>query len=231
MSTSTQTLKYTDLLGRPVLDRQTVKELGRMAQVVVDAQAQQVTGIVCKSGLLGTTKTAFAWSQVEAIGNDSILVQAADSTATQASDMTEAPVGFEIFTNHGNSAGKITDLLFDEVSGAVTGYLFTPHGWKGLLEGTYIFAPVAISSLGEKRVIVLETAVENPQQYAPGLENKFSQATDFIQSDYERTKQDLAGLQQGAQGVVQKVKDIADTASQPADETASDSSPEDSNTG
>ncbi len=210
MSIPAQTLKCTELLGRPVRDRQTVKELGRMAHFLVDAQAQQVTGLVCKSGLLGTTKTAFAWSQVEAIGDDSILVRAADSTKLQASDMAVAPVGFEILTNQGNSVGKITDLLFDPSTGAVTGYLFTPHGWKGLMAGTYIFAPVAISSLGDRRVIVLESAVETPQQYAPGFEAKLSQATEFIQADYDRTRQDLEGLQQGAQGVVQKVKGIAD---------------------
>ncbi|MGF1516968.1 MAG: PRC-barrel domain-containing protein [Nodosilinea sp.] len=210
MSIPAQALKYTELLGRPVLDRQTVKELGRMAHCLVDAQAQQVTGLVCKSGLLGMTKTAFTWGQVEAIGDDSILVRAADSTRLPASDMAEAPVGFEILTNQGNSVGKITDLLFDPSTGAVTGYLFTPHGWKGLMAGTYIFAPVAISSLGDRRVIVLEPAVETPQQYAPGFEAKLSQATDFIQADYDRTRQDLAGLQQGAQGVVQKVKGVAD---------------------
>ncbi|PZO41977.1 MAG: photosystem reaction center subunit H [Shackletoniella antarctica] len=210
MSAPAQTLKCTELLGRPVLDRQTVKELGRMAHFLVDAQAQQVTGLVCKSGLLGMTKTAFAWRQVEAIGDDSILVRAADSTTPQASDMAEAPLGFEILTNQGNSVGKITDLLFDPSTGAVTAYLFTPHGWQGLMAGTYIFAPVAISSLGDRRVIVLEPAVENPQQYAPGFESKLSQATDFIQADYDRTRQDLAGFQQGAQDVVQKVKGIAD---------------------
>ncbi|NMF83138.1 PRC-barrel domain-containing protein [Nodosilinea sp. P-1105] len=206
MSTAAQTLAFSTLLKRPVLNRQTVEELGQTTQLLVDAQAQRVTGLVCKSGFLGTTKRAFSWDQIEAIGKDSILVRVADSPQASSPDMTEAPIGFEILTDHGNTVGKVTDLLFELESGRVTGYLFTPHGWKGLMEGTYIFAPIAISSVGEKRVIVLESAVEAPQQYTPGLGAKLTQASDFIQADYERTKQDLADLQKGAQDLAHKVK-------------------------
>jgi uncharacterized protein YrrD len=203
MATSTvQVLRYTEIVGRPMLDRQTVEELGRMDRVMVDAQAQTVTGLVCKSGLLGNTKTAYAWGQIEAIGDDSILVRAEGEDMAASPDAAVVPIGFEMLTDSGNKVGEITDLLFNPDSGAVVGYLYSPSGWKGLMEGTYTFNPVAISSLGDHRMIVLERAVEDPQHYAPGLGDKIHQTTAFFQADYERTKQDLTQLHQGAKGMV-----------------------------
>lgn len=215
-----QVLQYTQILGRPMLDRQTVEELGRMDKVVVDAQAQMVTGLVCKSGLLGNTKTTYLWSQIEAIGNDSILVRVAGEAEATSADNAVVPIGFEMLTDSGNKVGEITDLLFNPDSGSVVGYLYSPSGWKGLMEGTYLLNPIAISSLGDRRMIVLEQAVANPQQYAPGLGNKLNQATEFFQADYERTKQDFAQLQQGAKGVVGQVKGTAEATGEKVSDAA-----------
>lgn len=205
MSIPPQPLQLSKLLKRPVLDRQSVEELGRVSQLLVDAQAQRVTGILCKSGWWGTTQ-AFSWPQIEAIGDDSILVRSTDSRPGITPDMVEAPIGFEMFTDRGNRVGHVTDVLFHPGSGEITHYLFTPQGWQGLVKGSYLLAPVAISSVGDKRVIVLDAAVEAPQQYTPGLGDKLHQATDFIQADYQRTKQDLASWQRGAEGWVAQVK-------------------------
>jgi uncharacterized protein YrrD len=205
MSPPPQSLQLSKLLKRPVLDRQTVEELGRLSQLLVDAQAQRVTGLLCKSGWWGT-KQAFSWPQIEAIGDDSILVRSTDSRPGVTPEMVEAPIGFEMFTDRGNRVGYVTDVLFHAGSGEIIHYLFTPQGWQGLVKGSYLLAPVAISSVGEKRVIVLDAAVETPQQYTPGLGDKLNQATDFIQADYQRTKQDLASWQRGAEGWVAQVK-------------------------
>lgn len=221
MATSTiQVLRYSEILGRPMLDRQTVEELGQMDTVMVDAQAQAVIGLVCKSGLLGNTKTAYAWGQIEAIGNDSILVRAEGEGMAASPDTAVVPIGVEMLTDSGNKIGEITDLLFNADSGSVVGYLYSPSGWKGLMEGTYTLNPVAISSLGDRRMIILEQAVKDPQQYAPGLGDKINQTTAFFQADYERTKQDLTQLQQGAKGMVDQVKGTAEATGEKVSDTA-----------
>lgn len=217
-----QTLKYSELLNRPVVDRQTVKDLGGLAKLLVDSQAQRIVGLVAKSGMFGSKKYVCSWEQIEAIGNDSILVRSTERSDLEGSKLPEAPIGFQILTNQGNKMGQITDLLFEARSGEITGYLFSPEGWKGLIEGTYILAPIAISSLGEKRVIVLESAVAQPRQYTPGIADKLDRATELIQTDYERTKQDIADVQKGAKSIADRVKGIAESATQKVDETVSD---------
>lgn len=69
-------------------------------------------------------------------------------------------------------------------------------------------------------MIVLEQAVEDPQPYAPGLGEKLDQATEFIQADYEQTKQDLAQLQRGVKDVVSQAKETADTAGKKVSDAA-----------
>ena len=221
MATSdVQVLQYSQILGCPMLNRQTVEDLGRMDEVVVDPQAQMVTGVVCKSGVLGNTKTTYPWSQIEAIGNDSILVRVVEEAEATVADNAVVPIGFEMLTDSGNRVGKITDLLFNPASGSVVGYLYSPSGWKGLMEGTYLLNPIAISSLGDRRMIVLEQSVEDPQPYAPGLGNKLNQATEFVQADYDRTKQDLGQLQRGAKDVAGQVKETADTTGEKVSDAA-----------
>ncbi|GAX34452.1 PRC-barrel domain-containing protein [Nodularia sp. NIES-3585] len=206
MSTPSQVLKHSELLKRLVLDRETVEEVGRVSQLLLDSQAQRVLGLTCKSGWLGKQKT-FAWKQIEAIGADSVLVKHQDDHTSEITESVNPVLGSEVWTDTGNKVGKILDLLFNVETGDVVKYMFSPNGWQGLMEGTYLLEPIMISSVGDKRVIVLEKAVKNPQKYTEGLGERISQATEFIQKDYEQTKQDFESVKPGFQKAVGQVKD------------------------
>ncbi|TVP55571.1 MAG: photosystem reaction center subunit H [Nodularia sp. (in: Bacteria)] len=206
MSTPSQVLKHSELLKRLVLDRETVEEVGRVSQLLLDNQAQRVLGLTCKSGWLGKQKT-FAWNQIEAIGADSVLVKHQDDHTSEITESVNPVLGSEVWTDTGNKVGKILDLLFNVETGDVVNYMFSPNGWQGLMEGTYLLEPIMISSVGDKRVIVLEKAVKNPQKYTEGLSERIGQATEFIQKDYEQTKQDFKSVKPGFQKAVVQDKD------------------------
>ncbi len=206
MSTPSEVLKHSELLKRLVLDRETVEEVGRVSQLLLDSQAQRVVGFACKSGWLGKQKT-FAWKEIEAIGADSVLVSRQDNHTSEITESVNPVLGSEVWSDSGNKVGKIIDLLFNGETGEVINYMFSPNGWQGLMEGTYLLAPIMISSVGDKRVIVLEKAVKNPPKYTEGLGEKIGQATEFIQKDYERTKQDLQSVKPGFQKAVVQDKD------------------------
>lgn len=205
MSTLSQVVKHSEVLNRLVLDRETVEEVGRVSRFLLDSQAQRVVGFTCKSGLLGNQKKTFAWKEIEAIGADSLIVKHKDDHTSAITESINPVLGSEVWTNNGNKVGKIIDLLFHKETGEVVNYMFSPNGWQGLIEGTYLLAPIMISSVGDKRVIVLEKAVDNPQKYHEGLGEKFTQATGFVQEDYERTKKDLEGVKPGLQKAVDQV--------------------------
>ncbi|MEA5579862.1 PRC-barrel domain-containing protein [Nodularia harveyana UHCC-0300] len=206
MSTLSPVLKYSELLNRLVLDRDTVAEVGRVSRFLLDSQAQKIVGFICKSGWLGNQQKTFAWKEIEAIGADSVIVKHQDEQTSGITESVNPVLGSEVWTNSGNKVGKIIDLLFHKETGDVVNYMFSPNGWQGLIEGTYLLAPIMISSVGDKRIIILEKAVENPQKYTEGLGEKLSQATEFIQQDYEQTKQNLEAAKPGLQKAVDQVK-------------------------
>ncbi|MDB9316939.1 PRC-barrel domain-containing protein [Nodularia spumigena] len=207
MSTPSQVLKQSELLKRLVLDRQTVEEVGHVSQLLLDSQAQRVLGFTCKSGWLGNKQKTFAWKQIQAIGADSVIVSHQDNQTSEITESVNPVLGSEVWTDSGNKVGKIQDLIFNVETGEVVNYMFSHNGWQGLMEGTYLLAPIMISSVGDKRVIVLEKAVQNPQKYTEGLNERIGQAAKFIQEDLKQTKQDLESLKQGSQKAVNQIKD------------------------
>ncbi len=223
MSTLSKALKQSELLNRLVLDRQTAEEVGRVSRLLLDSQAQSVVGLTCKSGWLGGKHKTFTWKQIEAIGEDSVLVRHEDDHTSTIPESVKFVIGSEVWTDAGKKVGQIQDFLFNVETGSVIKYMFSPSGLQGLMEGIYLLEPIMISSVGDKRVIVLEKAVQNPQKYAEGLSVKINQATEFIQNDYEQTKQDFElSLKARSQKAVDQVKNLAQTTTEKAEETISE---------
>lgn len=197
------------LIERLVLDRQTTEKMGVFDQFWIDPQSHQVQGLICKSGLLNHHKKYFTWQQIQSIGSDSILVQ---SSAVDLPKISKSCliVGHELWTDQGNKVGKIVDFLINLETGAIPGYLFVKEGWKGaLLEGIYQLSPVGISTVGEKRVIALQSAIEQAEHYQAGLGYKFEKALNFVQEDYSKTKHNLAATVDKTKEVATRLKDAA----------------------
>jgi uncharacterized protein YrrD len=218
-----ETLKQSELIHRLVIDRHTAEEVGRVAKLLLDSQAHRLAGIVCQSGFLGRDKQTFSWAQVEAIGTDSILIKSnAEEGAIAKAEPLESPIGHEVWTDGGNKVGRLVDYLLNPQTGAVLNYLYASSGWRGVMEGTYLLPPAAISSVGRKRIIVLETVVENSQQYGEGLHQRFGQATEFLKQDFEKTKQDWEGVREGMQNFGEQLQDKTQAATEQVKEKASD---------
>lgn len=217
MFTPPEALKQSQLINQLILDRQTAEELGHVGQVLLDPQAHRVVGITCKSGFLGSKKQVYSWNQVHAIGTDSILINTNhEGTVPEQTENWQSPIGREVWTDAGNKVGKLVDYVLEAETGIVLNYLYSSSGWRGMMEGVYLLAPAAVSSVGSTRVIVLDKAVQNPQLHSGGLNKKINQATEFIQEDIKKTKQDLGyvgqGIQKVAAQVQEKTQDVAEQA-------------------
>ncbi len=202
-------LKRSELHNRLVLDRHTSEKVGHLAQLLLDAPSQQIIGFHCGGGLLGGHRQTFRWDQIESIGADCILISGKQWTPDYAgTGPIQAPIGHELWTDTGNQVGKVTDLLFEPESGKVVHYVFTSKGWQSVMDGTYLLSPVAVSSIGSKRIIALATMLANPEQYQEGLGQKAGNMAEFLKADYEQTKQDLESIKQTAQNAVEQVKEV-----------------------
>lgn len=223
MNTQPEVVKHSEVLNRLVLDRGTAEEVGRIEQLWLNPQSHQIVGLTCKSGFLGSNKRSFTWSQIEAIGNDSILVNFdPDDIEPQKPESVIAVMGHEVWTDAGNKAGKIVDYLFMPQTGAVVSYLFMSNGWRGVLDGIYLLPIAAIASVGSKRVIVPDAIVQAPQQYAEGFNQKVTQAAEFLREDYMKTQSDLAAIKRSVQTIKEQVKDTTERVTNIAKEKLSE---------
>lgn len=210
-----QELRHTELVNRLVIDRRTANEVGKIEQLWLMPQTHLVVGFTCKSGFLGKHKQSFTWAQIESIGADSIMVSSdPDSVDLEKPDDTITIIGHELWTDTGNKVGKIVDFIMFPDTGAVSHYLFSSSGWRGVMDGIYLLSPSSVISVGTKKVIVREAAVLEPTKYAEGLSYKLNQAAEFAQKDYEKTVDHWENLrrrtQTGTEGVVRGAQQLAD---------------------
>lgn len=214
MNTQPTPIGHSELIDRLVIDRQRAEELGRVEQLWLIPQTHQVVGFTCKGGFLGARKRSFTWNQIESIGADSIMVNFNTEVFADPPKPEEvySLIGHEVWTEAGNKAGKIVDYLIIRQSGAVVNYLFASNGWRGILNVLYVLSLTDIASIGSKRLIVKNAAVETPQQYG-SLQEKLSQVADVLKEDYQKTQTDLQALKRGMQDMAleakQKAQEIA----------------------
>lgn len=192
-------LRHRELYDRLVIDVATTEEVGHVAHLVVDVQTHQVEGIVCKSGFMGRERLPVPWVNIEAIGDDSIVVKQGSGPISERFDAAIPLDGQEIWTDVGNRIGRLVDFCFDRQTGAIAQYLFMAPGWQGLTDGVYLFKPESVVSAGRKRMMVHHAALVDAPQYSAGLPDR---AAEFWQEDATQTRQDL-------QAVVDKTQDLA----------------------
>jgi uncharacterized protein YrrD len=223
MNTQPESVKQSEVLNRLVLDRRTAEEIGRVEQLWLNPQSHQVVGLTCKSGFLGNKKRSFTWAQIEAIGNDSILVNLdSPDIEPEKPEGVVSLIGHELWTDAGNKAGKIVDYLFVPKTSAVVNYLYMSSGWRGVLDGIYLLPSSAIASVGSKRVIVPDAIIQNPLQYAEGWNQKVGQAAEFLIEDFKKTQDDLEAMKRGVHNIQEQVKDKAEKVTNIAKEKLSE---------
>jgi uncharacterized protein YrrD len=135
-------VKASDAIGRPVAERRTGKDMGRIKDLIVDPTGQEVTAIVLSYGLLRGPRVVL-WSSVQAFGPDSVVINAPKSLiwASKEPDVRavlakKRPVkGLKLVTTRGHRLGRISDFAFDESTGDVTGYELMTRLFADRVEG------------------------------------------------------------------------------------------------
>ncbi|MCT7974488.1 PRC-barrel domain-containing protein [Laspinema olomoucense] len=211
MAIEQQVIQYSQLINRRIIDRSSAEEVGRLDELWLNAKSHHVVGFSSKSGGvlgLGVKKHSFTWEQIYSIGADSILVNInAEAEEPEKSSEISSPImGHEVLTDSGNTAGELRDYIIATQTGAVVGYLYKSSGWRGAVEGTYLLSPDDISSIGSKRILVIDTAIQDPQPYTDGMNQKLNKVGELLKDDYTKTMGDLRGLMKGAQNISEQAK-------------------------
>jgi uncharacterized protein YrrD len=114
--------------GRPVVSRASAETLGELKHVVVDVGAHRIVAVHVAGGRRHARLVD--WSSIVGFGPDGIVVED-DDAARPPTDDREAAVaagrldldGRLVLSDDGDALGAITDVEFDEESGALRSIL------------------------------------------------------------------------------------------------------------
>lgn len=106
-------MHLSELKGRQVVSRATAENLGTVHDVLLAGDQRAVDALVVGKG---RKALAVSWPQIVGIGPDAVVVTDDDAPAEA---QTRSPMGRLALSELGNAAGAITDVEFDETSGAL----------------------------------------------------------------------------------------------------------------
>ncbi len=223
MTTAPEVIRHSELLNQLVLNRATLEELGRVEILWMYPPAHRVLGFICKSGFLGNQKSAFKLSQIEAIGVNGILTHSQpDATDAERVRQLESLIHSEVWSNGGEKVGKIIDCVFNLKTGAISEYLMVGDRLSKLAGTIYRLPVNRISSLGRKRVLVSDRAIQAFPLYREGIQQKISKASNAIKDDYTQVTQEFRSIAQRAQDTrlqtTSQLKNLAEQAKEKAQE-------------
>ena len=103
-----------ELRGRRVVSRASAETLGAVNDLVLSPDPWSVSALILGKG---RKAQAVAWPQIVGVGPDAVVVS--DDTAVTEQPDARSPVGRLALGELGNAAGPVTDVEFDETSGAL----------------------------------------------------------------------------------------------------------------
>lgn len=205
MTTSSDVIRQSELLHQLVIERNTLEELGRVEVLWMYPPAHRVLGFICKSGFLGSQKSAFQLKHIEAIGSNGLLMNARpDKTTADRVRQLESLIDHEVWSDEGNRVGKITDCLLNWKTGEITAYLLVSAGWASVIGEVYQLPPYQILSFGKRRVLVAEAAISQLEIYQPGIAQKITQTREFLK---EEAAQEWATIAQRAEETTEQARE------------------------
>jgi len=192
-------LPQSDLLGRLVIDRNSIEAIGRVEQLWVDLKLRQVVALACRTGTLGRRRI-LGWSQIERVGADAILVKALEQLEIEPPAGCSNLLHHEVWTDVGAKVGVLKDYRLNTKTGEIYDYWLIARGGQGIAEGTYRLSANHVLSLGNQRLIIREAALDQLEQQ-PGWEQKLTQVKATLQQDYSRVQKNLTAALQDSEAI------------------------------
>jgi uncharacterized protein YrrD len=112
-----------------VIDVDSAAKLGAIDEIFLDLDRRAIAGLSISRGgnlLTGDDHLLIPASSVHAIGEDAVMVRhAGEATGLELTTRASGLAGRSLVTMSGTHLGALDDVLFDEESGRIAGYVFS----------------------------------------------------------------------------------------------------------
>jgi len=187
-------IKAQSIIGKPVLSRADGEKLNSVKDIIIGKDHTHVIALLINEGGLFSKPIVVPINNVVSFGKDAVVITESQAAVradhvpevAQALEMDEKLGGKPVFSETGEQHGKLSDIYFDDKTGALTGVDVTDLG-PGSASKAVAFLDISdIISFGADAVVInagavskLQTAVA-PQQgdsaHAPAGEAAISAA-------------------------------------------------------
>jgi len=185
--------KGKSIIGKDVLSLEDGVKLETVSDIVIDPEGRRVVAIIVTEGGFMSSSKVVPTDEVTSYGKDAVVVRSKASVVSVSDnpelramvDHDEKILGKKVFTNSGDDQGSISDIYFDEATGAVVGYEVSGGLLGDAAKGTSYLGTDEIISMGRDVIYVrpetaaaLEAQVGGIQGALEGAGDKLGQASD-----------------------------------------------------
>ena len=164
--------RVSEYLGKPIVSADTGEKIGTVADVLVDAHAGRIVGVIVSGGLL-TSEHVLPYADVQVMGGHAVSAKSgrhiigarewrdAGSDASRSKTYKDRPV----ITTGGRELGAVRDVYVNEQTGVVEAYDIAGSAFTRLVERRSVLPQSVDVSVGPDALIVSEEAArefENP---------------------------------------------------------------------
>jgi uncharacterized protein YrrD len=112
--------KLSEASGTKVMSKASAQKIGKLERVIVDVPPRRVVALqIGRDELVD-------WEAVSGVGSDAVVVESEDRVRTAADAREERALagdfdwkGKRVLSDHGNQMGTVTEVEFDETTGAI----------------------------------------------------------------------------------------------------------------
>lgn len=156
--------KGREIIGLPVINLATGKEIGHVSDLVWCPETRKITGIILNGGGVLSRPRLIRYQDVVNIGRDAVIVtgEAPEGEADPATGLRATQVaGIPVITARGENLGTMEDVVFTMTGGELAGYEISAGLVDDLISGRSTIPWDAVATWGEEAVIIKDV---------PGLE-------------------------------------------------------------
>ena len=157
--------RVSEYLGKPIVSADTGERVGTVADVLVDAHAHRIVGVIVSGGLL-TSEHVLPYPDVQVMGGDAVIAKSrqhligAREWQQGGRDAARANTykNKRVITTGGRELGLVRDVYVNEQTGVVDAYDVAGPAFSRLVEHRSVLAQSADVTVGPDALVVSEGA-------------------------------------------------------------------------
>ena len=157
--------RVSEYVGKPIVSADTGEKVGTAADVLVDADAGRIVGVIVGGGLL-TSEQVLPYADVQVMGGDAIIAKSRQRILgvrewrETGSDAARAITykNKRVITTGGRELGAVKDVYVNENTGIVEAYDIAGPVFTRLLQRRSVLSQSADVTVGPDALIVSEDA-------------------------------------------------------------------------